>query len=432
MPNDRAESGPNAAFSMAAKRLPQATKVAAAVALYEGGTAVYEKGMAWWRNHYEYTISIDEDESVYADVHDWLTQATNSKDHRKLKMTSRGSFARASSQPVAMEESSDPGQSPKLRLMHNDQRRKIVSIDGHKVEVRVNSETAEIDSKKFMTKTIEFSCRTFAGQQAVIKLIETLHANRAERKPRLKMINQWGGWNTRNDLPLRSLDSVILPEAQKSRIVDDFSKFLEAEKRYTDLAIPWHRGYMLHGPPGGGKTSLVKALATEFGLDMWYVSLGSLKEDASLLGILADVSPRSVLLLEDIDTAKIAQEGDEQEQGTISTASLLNALDGVATPHGLITIMTTNHFEKLDPRLTRSGRMDLIEEILPPSQREIKALFKMFYDQDLDFSYRLPEGPLPVSQSEISEVFKRHLDSPQEARHALYIKLNEVLGATSD
>jgi hypothetical protein len=41
---------------------------------------------------------------------------------------------------------------------------------------------------------------------------------------------------------------------------------------------------------------------------------------------------------------------------------MLNALDGVWTPHGMVTILTTNHRKDLDPALIRAGRVDVDEE----------------------------------------------------------------------
>jgi ATP-dependent 26S proteasome regulatory subunit len=45
-----------------------------------------------------------------------------------------------------------------------------------------------------------------------------------------------------------------------------------------------------------------------------------------------------------------------------SLAGMLNALDGVWTPHGLVTVLTTNHVEALDDALIRAGRVDVSEE----------------------------------------------------------------------
>ena len=182
---------------------------------------------------------------------------------------------------------------------------------------------------------------------------------------------------------------------------------------------------MFHGPPGTGKTSLVKALANEFNLDLWYLSLSDLKAESSLLGLLSEVGPRSILLLEDIDIMKITHDRDGADQGTISMSSLLNTLDGVATPHGLITIMTTNNFEVLDPALTRAGRMDMIEKLDYPSLNSISNMFEYFYGE---IPVQILTGAHPdsfdtpikdLSTSMIAEIMKRHLKDPKGAAQAI-------------
>jgi chaperone BCS1 len=213
------------------------------------------------------------------------------------------------------------------------------------------------------------------------------------------------------------MDSVSLPREQKDRIIADLGGFLEAEDKYNRLAIPWHRGYMFYGPPGTGKTSLVKALANHFNLDLWYISLSDLSAESSLLQLIGGVGPRSMLLLEDIDTVKITHDRDSSESGKISTGSLLNTLDGVATPHGLITVMTTNRFDILDPALKRAGRMDLIEELAYPSKSTVREMFEHFYEDTTMFAGIKDNEFIEkqISTSQIAEIFKRHMDDPKTA-----------------
>jgi mitochondrial chaperone BCS1 len=58
-------------------------------------------------------------------------------------------------------------------------------------------------------------------------------------------------------------------------LIADAKDFLRSEDWYAERGIPFRRGYLLHGVPGSGKTSLIHAIAGELGLDIYVVSLSS-------------------------------------------------------------------------------------------------------------------------------------------------------------
>ena len=82
-----------------------------------------------------------------------------------------------------------------------------------------------------------------------------------------------------------------------------------------------------------------------------------------------------------------------------------------------ITMMTTNHFDRLDPALKRAARMDRVEHLDLPTGHELRRLYRHFYDRS--FPTTVPLGPTRVSQAAASEAFKRHLDDPTAGAHAL-------------
>lgn len=400
-----------------------ASKAAAALALYEGANRLHNQGRELWRSHFAYSVAVSERDPLYADVHNWLLSIMPDERHRALLVSSGNSRRYDDLEPI-----SDGGESSKsspLIVRFDDKASRKVVVGGHSVSVQLHrpEETENSSmSREPEPKKILFVCKSYVAQQAVIKELDRINASRTkERNAVLRMVNQWGSWKTRSDLPPRTLPSVTLPMAQKDRIVKDLENFLAAEDRYNRLAIPWHRGYMFHGPPGTGKTSMVKALANHFNLDLWYISLSDLKAESGLMGLLSEVGPRSILLLEDIDTIKITHDRDASEQGTISMSSLLNTLDGVATPHGLITMMTTNRFDILDEALTRAGRMDVVEELGYPSKGTVAMLFRHFYGRYPNWSYSSDSGkPIQgLSTAQISELFKQHLNNPEAAEEAV-------------
>jgi len=73
--------------------------------------------------------------------------------------------------------------------------------------------------------------------------------------------------------------------------------------------IPYRRGYLLHGPPGCGKSSFITALAgeLEFGICVLNLSERGLTDDR--LNHLLSVAPQqSIILLEDVDAAFVSRE----------------------------------------------------------------------------------------------------------------------------
>ena len=61
----------------------------------------------------------------------------------------------------------------------------------------------------------------------------------------------------------RPLESVILDEGMKEKIINDIKDFLGNSKWYQDMGIPYRRGYLFHGYPGSGKVLTPEKRPTE-------------------------------------------------------------------------------------------------------------------------------------------------------------------------
>ncbi|KAI8945028.1 P-loop containing nucleoside triphosphate hydrolase protein [Xylaria longipes] len=232
-------------------------------------------------------------------------------------------------------------------------------------------------------------------------------------------------WQQVANRPVRDMKTVVLDQQQKLLVLADMNEYLHpaTPRWYANRGIPLRRGYLFHGPPGTGKTSLSFALAGVFGLDIHVISLlePTLTEE-DLSSLFSSLPRRCVVLLEDIDTAGLRRPADElraaertgrnekehsrkdetpqtttndikelakvlkketedQKKG-ISLSGLLNAIDGVASHEGRVLIMTTNVPESLDDALIRPGRVDLQVEFTYATKEQAKELFIRMYEGD--------------------------------------------------
>ncbi|KAJ5781263.1 ATPase AAA-type core [Penicillium paradoxum] len=234
----------------------------------------------------------------------------------------------------------------------------------------------------------------------------------------------------------RPLSTVILDQEQKQDFLDDIKEYLHPRTRrwYSNRGIPYRRGYLLHGHPGTGKTSLCFAAAGLLGLKLYLLDLNSKSLDEEGLAVLFSELPRRcIILLEDVDSAGItktreatstsatpsvpapetvaaaatcdnsdtkldpAAAKDDTKKGGITLSGLLNVIDGVAASEGRILIMTTNHMEKLDPALLRPGRVDMMISFGYTSEADIKELFTSIYITTENDVTRRRKSPPPTN-----------------------------------
>lgn len=199
----------------------------------------------------------------------------------------------------------------------------------------------------------------------------------------------------------------ILQDNKYEYLGKSITRFVSNEEWYKDKGINYKFGCLLYGPPGNGKTSAILSIAQKFEKDLYIMNLSDEKlTEKEFLGLLSKVPKNAFLCIEDIDAigtsksrsgpkkAKIKRidENDELSgirfegisgdgtESNISLSTMLNAFDGLYTPHGLIFFMTTNHIEHLDPALIRQGRVDLKLELENASKEQADALYNKYFN----------------------------------------------------
>ena len=169
-------------------------------------------------------------------------------------------------------------------------------------------------------------------------------------------------WQACTSKAERTLESVAMDRTERHAILEELRDFEASKGWHAERGVPYRRSYLLSGPPGTGKTSLAFALAATLGRALYIVNAGSLRGDEGLIAAFTSIKDRAMVLIEDIDTAQVARSGETEGQThtkpRTTLSALLNVIDGVLCPPGLVLMMTTNHPERLDAALTRPGRVD--------------------------------------------------------------------------
>lgn len=208
------------------------------------------------------------------------------------------------------------------------------------------------------------------------------------------------GWHEASGYEPRPLESVICTQGMKEQVVEDIARFRTSAARYKALGIPHHRGYLFEGPPGTGKTSLISGLSQHFAASMYLLKINEMS-DTTLRDAVFECEPNAFIVMEDIDcTASVAlkhraqagpNDGADSEPETLKSlfsvtqSGLLNVLDGVLAPAGVLFFMTTNCVKSLDAALIRPGRVDVQLHLGVADAVQKRALFARFF----------PDQPMP-------------------------------------
>ena len=258
----------------------------------------------------------------------------------------------------------------------------------------------------------------------------------------------------------------------KKEIISKIDYFLNNKDWYYQKGIPYSLGIGLHGPPGTGKTSFIKALANYTNRHIIVISLKIIKTKRQLEQFFfedkynennakGDISfDKKIIVFEDIDCIgdivlnrslkndknKIVEKdksvniGDVlqsicelNESGATKVSTLtnkpdelitlddiLNLWDGIRETPGRILVISSNHYEKLDPALVRPGRIDITHELNNASHNIISEMYTHLFEKNIDNESLKNVKEYYYSPAEIINMYVSHKDE-----HAFLTRLLE-------
>lgn len=265
------------------------------------------------------------------------------------------------------------------------------------------------------------------SRDRVLALIEEF---RYKPSPRRTGVYRWdrGDWDRACDVLKRPLNTVVIDPAIKTELLANLQRWMDSRDWYEQRGLPYKLTCILRGLPGTGKTSLIKALAGHFDMNVCLVNLSTMT-DATFEQALSQAPHGSFLVIEDFDStaATKARRGLKPKDAQAATAAasagdesvaelfnmgltlsgILNALDGILALDGKIVFLTTNIYEALDPALIRKGRVDYTYEIGKLTDAEVREYVRVMFPDA-----HLPEGRFAdILGCDLQDLYFAHRDS---------------------
>ncbi|KAF7038531.1 hypothetical protein CFC21_048701 [Triticum aestivum] len=239
-----------------------------------------------------------------------------------------------------------------------------------------------------------------------------------------------------------TFDTLAMDPAKKQMIKDDLDDFSNSRDYYRRIGKAWKRGYLLHGPPGTGKSTMIAAMANYLKYDIYDIELTTLETNSDLRKLFIETTGKSIIVIEDIDCSldltgsratmlppppfhdDAAEAGYDKSRGKrlniLTLSGLLNFIDGLWSAHSgeRIIVFTTNHLDKLDPALIRRGRMDMHIEMSYCGFEAFKTLANNYLEVEAHPLFGAVEELLRAVEMTPADVAECLMPSKRSARDA--------------
>ena len=150
----------------------------------------------------------------------------------------------------------------------------------------------------FYLKHILDKANAINEREKVVKLYNPHRALRGHPSEGTYQSYSWGFITLEH--PAR-FETLAMDPDLKQNIIKDLNLFKSRKEFYNRVGRAWKRGYLLNGPPGTGKSSLVAAMANHLKFDIYDLQPTNIMSDDELRSILLTTKNRSIVVIEDID-----------------------------------------------------------------------------------------------------------------------------------
>jgi DNA replication protein DnaC len=243
-------------------------------------------------------------------------------------------------------------------------------------------------------------------------------------------------WNECKFESVKTFDNTFFDG--KKYLLKHLDFFLKNKEWYYEKGRPYTLGIALHGPPGTGKTSIIKAIANKTNRHIINLSMKIIKTRRQLNDFFFESTynrnndvgsinfDNKIIVIEDIDCigdiildrSKKQKKGDVNissrsnikfgdilqsivevndstngitakplstltEEDNITLDDILNLWDGINETSGRILIISSNHYDQLDPALVRPGRIDIPLELGNASHKTITQIYNHYYNDKI-------------------------------------------------
>ena len=265
----------------------------------------------------------------------------------------------------------------------------------------------------------------------------------------------------------RTFDNLFLEH--KTDIIQKVDFFLNNKEWYDQKGIPYNLGIGLHGKPGTGKTSFIKALANKTKRDIIVLPLKLVRTKQQLNRLFYESTyhcnnihnsktfDKKIIVFEDIDCiGEIVKKRDNLHKQSkshhnlttitptsitptsITTANnlqqphegwtyartdtptdpvtlddFLNLWDGIRETPGRIIVITSNHYNQLDPALIRPGRIDLTYEFNNVSSTVLQDMHNAFFHKSIPNHIVQHYKPYSMSPAQLVNLYFSHRNDEQ-------------------